>query len=88
MKNLNALFKLITFVGILFNLTTLRAQIVNVSQSSGAATINIPIYTLKRGKITVPISLFYYGNGVRAKDIEGSGGMNWQFSAGGAYKRL
>ncbi|MGM9475208.1 PKD domain-containing protein [Pedobacter sp. GSP4] len=63
------------------------AQIVSVNQSSGAAAINIPIYTLKRGKITVPISLFYYGSGVRAKDIEGSAGMNWQISAGGAITR-
>lgn len=87
MKNLKALFKLICLAVPLFQIGISNAQIVNVSQLSGAATINIPVYTITRGKIAVPISLFYYGNGVRAKDIEGAAGMNWQLSAGGVITR-
>jgi len=87
MKNLKALLRLLCLSVLVLQVGVTSAQIVNVSQTTGAATINIPIYTLQRGKISVPISLFYYGNGVKAKDIEGSAGMNWQISAGGTITR-
>lgn len=65
----------------------LYAQQISVDQLSGAARVNIPIYTLNRGRINVPISISHYGNGIKAKDVEGSAGMGWYLSAGGSISR-
>jgi len=65
----------------------LYAQQISVDQLTGAARVNIPIYTLNRGRISVPISISHYGNGVKAKDVEGSAGMGWYLSAGGSISR-
>jgi hypothetical protein len=36
-----------------------------VNYSTGAPSIGIPIYTVKEGKLSVPISLSYHASGIR-----------------------
>lgn len=61
---------------------------VSVSPLTGAASVNIPIYTVKSGQVTLPVSLSYDGSGVKPKDSEGSAGMGWQLNAGGQITRV
>jgi len=84
MKKLNALFKLICLTVLSFQIDVSNAQIVNVSQLYGAATINITVYIITCGKIVIPISISNYGNGVRAKIVQGSAVINWQLTADGS----
>jgi len=52
---------------------------VSVDPLTGAAQVNIPIYTVKSGQVSVPISLSYIGgSGVKPKDVEATAGMGWQ----------
>lgn len=59
-----------------------------VSLSSGGLGIEIPVYTLKEGDITVPISLSYDATGVRVASHPGWVGQNWTLKAGGMISRV
>jgi len=61
--------------------------LVTVDKLTGGARANIPLYTLKVGNMSLPISLFYGTSGVRPTDIEGSAGIGWNLVAGGAITR-
>lgn len=54
-----------------------------VSMNTGMPQINIPIYTVIAGDISLPISLSYQANGVRLKDRSGLCGVKWSLNAGG-----
>lgn len=58
-----------------------------VTLSNGLVNISIPIYEIKTGKLTLPISLSYHPGGVRAFDIASSVGLQWTLLAGGAITR-
>jgi YD repeat-containing protein len=58
-----------------------------VSLYTGTPQINIPLYTLEEGKISVPISLSYHASGVRPNQHPGWVGMGWSLNAGGAITR-
>jgi hypothetical protein len=60
---------------------------VSVNYQTGAASINIPIHTIQRREISVPISLSYSASGVHVNDVAGSVGMGWTLNAGGAITR-
>lgn len=60
---------------------------VPVSIYTGIPQINIPLYTLEEGKISVPISLNYHAAGVRPNQHPGWVGVGWSLSAGGAITR-
>jgi len=63
---------------------TVQAQgIINVNESTGTLGLNIPLFNVHNGGLSVPVSLSYSATGVKVKDIEGSAGMNWQLNAGG-----
>jgi len=64
-----------------------KAQ-VSVDPLTGSAQVNIPIYTMKSGQVSIPISLSYIGNGVKTKDVENTAGMGWQLNAGGQISRV
>jgi YD repeat-containing protein len=49
----------------------------------GMAQIGIPIYTLKVGKINLPISLSYHGSGIKADQEASWVGLGWSLNAGG-----
>ncbi|MDB5131502.1 MAG: hypothetical protein JWR02_1251 [Mucilaginibacter sp.] len=58
-----------------------------VGYSTGIPNISIPIYEIKIGKITVPISLDYHAGGVKVNDIPSSVGLGWALNAGGILSR-
>lgn len=59
-----------------------------VSLSSGTVNVNIPLYTLQKGSITVPISLNYDASGVKVDAQPGWVGQNWGMSSGGMISRV
>lgn len=86
-KRLRLLWALLSFV-FFFNCGPLFAQVnVSVDNFTGTGIVNVPIWTVRSGPISVPISLVYSGAGVRVKDQEGSAGMNWHLVAGGEIRR-
>lgn len=54
-----------------------------VGYYTGVPSINIPLYELKAGEITLPISLSYHASGIRVDDIASSVGLGWSLNAGG-----
>jgi YD repeat-containing protein len=56
---------------------------VPIDYSSGAANINIPLYNIKEGNISVPISISYNTSGIKVQDIAGMVGLGWNLSFGG-----
>ncbi|MCP4181548.1 MAG: hypothetical protein GY756_27605, partial [bacterium] len=61
---------------------------VPINESSGKISPSIPIHTYKAGKLQLPISLGYVGNGVKVDDIAGWTGINWSLNAGGVITRI
>ncbi len=58
------------------------------NEYTGRAEINIPLYEVKSGDITVPISLSYNTSGVKVNDIPSSVGCNWSLNAGGNVSKI
>ncbi|MDJ1493703.1 hypothetical protein QNI19_12240 [Cytophagaceae bacterium DM2B3-1] len=54
---------------------------------TGKASIGFPVYTLKSGSLTLPISLDYNSSGVKVEDISPFTGSNWSLQAGGMISR-
>ncbi len=65
-----------------------KVNFVPVSNYTGRAQISIPIFTIKSGNITVPISLTYNSGGVKVNDIPSSVGSNWALNAGGVVSKI
>jgi YD repeat-containing protein len=59
-----------------------------VSFFTGIPNIEIPVYTLSEGNITLPISLNYYASGVKPDQHPGWVGTNWSLNAGGTITRI
>ncbi|HTR29339.1 MAG TPA: hypothetical protein VMH27_08710 [Puia sp.] len=55
---------------------------------TGLPSIGIPIYTIKCGTLTVPISLSYNSNGLYPSQDAGWVGLGWSLNAGGAISRM
>src|SRR6266404_6461026 len=56
---------------------------VPIDYSSGTANIDIPIYTIKDGNISIPISITYNTSGIRVQDVSGVIGLGWNLNVGG-----
>ncbi|WP_316633066.1 DUF5977 domain-containing protein [uncultured Flavobacterium sp.] len=54
---------------------------------TGTPQINIPLYDLKAGKLTVPISLSYSSNGIKIDEMASDVGLGWVLNAGGVITR-
>ena len=61
---------------------------VSVNESSGRLTQSIPLLNYSVGKLNIPISLNYVGNGVKVSQISGWVGTNWSLTAGGVITRV
>ncbi|MEI9917649.1 MAG: hypothetical protein WDO14_02480 [Bacteroidota bacterium] len=59
----------------------------SVGLHSGIPDISIPIYTVKSGELTVPITLNYHASGVKPTDVASWVGMGWSLSTGGTISR-
>ena len=60
---------------------------VTINHSSGQPNVNIPIYTVKEGDVSVPISLSYNYPGFKPADEPGWCGLGWTLNAGGVINR-
>jgi YD repeat-containing protein len=58
-----------------------------VGDFTGIPDINIPLYTIKEGDITLPISLSYHASGIKPTDVNGFVGLGWSLNAGGKISR-
>src|SRR5687767_4823062 len=58
-----------------------------VNMYTGIPSITIPIYEIKSGDITVPISLSYHAGGNRVEEQASWVGLGWSLQAGGAINR-
>ncbi|MBL0745585.1 hypothetical protein [Chryseolinea lacunae] len=54
-----------------------------VSHFSGLPQISIPLYEVKSGALTLPITLNYHAAGFKPTDVSGWVGLGWALSAGG-----
>ncbi|MGV1013276.1 MAG: hypothetical protein ACOYBS_12600 [Flavobacterium sp.] len=59
----------------------------SIDEFNGKVKLNIPIYNYTAGKINLPISLNYYGAGVRINDLPTQVGINWTLDVGGLITR-
>lgn len=53
-----------------------------VSHATGTIDIQIPLYTLEAGNLSIPFALKYHSSGVRVQDPVGIVGRNWAFFPG------
>lgn len=58
-----------------------------VNLLTGAACFDIPIYTIKTGGYTMPISLHYETSGFRVATIASNVGLGWNLNAGGCITK-
>jgi len=67
----------------------IKLQDFDVSLYTGAANINIPLYTLPSRSLNLPISLIYVNTGgVKVQDVANFVGLGWQLNAGGSISRV
>ncbi|MFK8101596.1 MAG: hypothetical protein AB8G15_03695 [Saprospiraceae bacterium] len=56
---------------------------VPVSNYSGIANIDVPLYTVKSKDISVPISISYFSNGLMVSEEASWTGLGWTLNVGG-----
>ena len=54
-----------------------------VSYNTGLPQISIPIYTVKAGSLSLPISLSYHASGLKVQEQASWVGAGWALNAGG-----
>ncbi len=65
-----------------------KVNMFDMNLYTGKANINIPIYEIKTGDLSIPITLNYDTGGIKVDDIATSVGQNWSLSAGGSISRI
>ena len=58
-----------------------------VSLATGVPEISIPLYEIKLGSYTLPISISYHASGIKVDDVASTVGLGWVLNAGGAVSR-
>jgi hypothetical protein len=58
-----------------------------VGLHTGVPQIDIPLYTIKSGSLTLPISISYHASGIKVNEIASWVGLGWSLNAGGAVSR-
>lgn len=59
-----------------------------VDFSTGLPQISIPLYQVKSGSLTVPISINYHASGRKISDQDGAVALGWALNAGGTIGRI
>ena len=58
-----------------------------VALYTGIPNINIPLYTVRAGEISVPISLNYHAGGIKVNEVASWVGTGWNLCVGGFISR-
>src|SRR5258708_3823356 len=58
-----------------------------VSYFTGLPGISIPLFEVKSGSLSIPITLSYHASGIKPTDVAGWVGLGWALSAGGQVSR-
>ena len=58
-----------------------------VSLATGVPEIKIPLYEIKLGNYTLPISISYHASGIKVDDVASTVGLGWVLNAGGIVSR-
>ncbi len=58
-----------------------------VSYFTGVPNIDIPIYTVQEGSLSVPVSLSYHASGIKIGEPASWVGMGWSLNGGGIISR-
>jgi hypothetical protein len=59
-----------------------------ISLFTGTPSVSIPIYEMKYGDVTVPITLSYHASGIRPDQHPSWVGLGWTLQAGGVISRV
>lgn len=60
---------------------------VPVSYYTGLPQISIPMYEVKQGNISVPVSLSYHAGGIKVEEMASWVGLGWSLRSGGVITR-
>jgi YD repeat-containing protein len=58
-----------------------------VGHYTGVPNISIPLYEIKSGDVTIPITLSYHASGIKVAQEASSVGLGWALNAGGCIVR-
>src|SRR5882724_8859914 len=58
-----------------------------VSHFTGLPEISIPIFEVKNGSLSIPITLSYHASGIKPTDVASWVGLGWSLSGGGQVSR-
>ncbi len=67
--------------------TLFRYQEYPMDYSTGLAQISIPLFEVKSGDLSVPISISYHASGCQVSDRDGPIAVGWSLNAGGMISR-
>lgn len=67
--------------------SAVRNNDAQLAYSTGAAMVDIPIYTMQGKELRIPIGLNYRSNGIKLSEIAGVAGLGWSLEAGGCITR-
>lgn len=56
----------------------------SLDYSTGVPHISIPLYEIKTGNHTLPISINYHASGIKVQDVASPVGLGWSLMAGGS----
>lgn len=59
----------------------------SMNNSNGVIPIEIPLYTIQCGSISLPITLTYSTTGRKVSDVTGAVGLGWSLNTGGMVSR-
>ena len=59
----------------------------SVNNPNGVVPIEIPLYTIQCGSLTLPITLIYSTTGRKVSDVTGAVGLGWSLNTGGMVSR-
>ncbi|WP_127129892.1 DUF5977 domain-containing protein [Pseudoflavitalea rhizosphaerae] len=58
-----------------------------VSKYTGQPSIQIPLYTIKTGSLSLPVTLSYHASGIKVQQEASWVGLGWSLNAGGVISR-
>lgn len=64
-----------------------KVNFLPVSNYTGRANVDIPIFNIDLGGLSIPIGLSYNTGGVKPNDVSSSVGLNWSLNAGGMISK-